>query len=238
MRIDRGRIANMLAATRRIQSFMDSRRALEGPDRTFHPRQSPAALVLALVMVAGAVAFGIFGRSIAGRLSMGGGTPLADFVSLVGDMRGSAILACLQKQEEPALHLEEARGIVQRTLRRGAQIPDPGPDGFELRQVVDIPMAQAQVGAIACATYQGTGASEGRWIHLFMARDDGQYLSFDSLGRPRPLAPGIPIEGELPGRSPSDPAVVIVWSDGPVLHAACFEDEADAERFRDAMGVP
>jgi hypothetical protein len=217
---------------------MDPYRATENPGRTFHPRPSPAALVLALVLVACAVAFGIFGRSIAGRLSMGGGTPLAEFVSLIGGFRGGAIMASLQKREEPDLHTEEARGLVQRTLRRSATIPDLSERGFALRQVVDIPASQAQVGALACVTYQGTGESDDRWILLFLTRDEGQYLRFDSLGRPRPLAPGLAIDGELPGRTPADPAVVIVWSDGPVLHAACFEDESDANRLRDAIGAP
>ena len=217
---------------------MDPHRASENPERAFHPRQSPAALVLALVLVACAVAFGVFGRSVAGRLSMGGGTPLADFVSLVGGYRGGAIMASLQQREEANLHPEEASGLVQRTLRRSATIPDLSGKGFALRQVVDIPASQAQVGALACVTYQGTGDSDGRWVHLFLARDEGQYLRFDSLGRPRPLAPGLSIDGELPGRTPADPAVVIVWSDGPVLHAACFEDESDADRLRDAVGAP
>ena len=75
-------------------------------------------------------------------------------------------------------------------------------------------------------------------MHLFLAPDDGQYLSFDSVGRPRPLAPDLPIEGELPGRTPAQPSVVLVWSDGPVLHVACFEDAADADRLREAIGAP
>jgi hypothetical protein len=208
------------------------------PDRTFHSRQSPAALVLALVLVACAVGFGIFGHSIAGRLSMGGGTPLAEFVSLIGGMRGNATLLCLQKGDEPDVHPEEARGIVQRSLRRSTSIPDLTEHGFALRQVVDVPTTPAQGGTLACVTYQGSGASEGKWVHLFLARDDGQYLRFDSLGRPRPLAPGLSIDGELPGRTPSEPAVVIVWSDGPVLHAACFDDEADADRLHEAVGAP
>ena len=228
----------MLAATRTIQALMDLPRVPEPPQRAFHPRQSRAALVLALVLVACAVAFGIFGRSIAGRLSMGGGTPLSEFVSLIDGLRGAAIMACLQREDEPDLHPEEARGIVQRTLRRSVTLPDLTEQGFALRQVVDMPATLPQVGNLACAIYQGTRGASGRWMHLFLARDDGQYLRFDSLGRPRPMAPGLSIEGELPGRSRADPAVVIVWSDGPVLHAACFEDEADAELLRDAVGAP
>jgi len=228
----------MLAASRRIQSFMDLHHVPASPERAFHPRQSRAALVLALILVAGAVAFGIFGRSIAGRLSMGGGTPLSDFVSLIDGLRGAATMECRQRADEPDLHPEEARGIVQRTLRRGVTLPDLSGQGFALRQIVDMPATLPQVGHMACATYQGTGDGADRWIHLFLARDDGQYLRFDSLGRPRPMAPGLSIEGELPGRSRADPAVVIVWSDGPVLHAACFEDEADAELLREAIGAP
>lgn len=206
--------------------------------QAFHPRPSTAPIVLALVLVAGAVAFGVFGQSIAGRLSMGGGTPLADLVAAAGEMRGRTVVSCLQKPDEPSLHPEEARGLVQRTLRRSPPVPDLTSEGFQLRQVADIPFLHAQAGAVACATYQGQDASTGRWVHLFLLRDEGQFLRFDSLGRPRPLAPGMAIEGSLPGRTPADPAVVVVWSDGPVLHLACFEDESDADRLRDAVGAP
>lgn len=217
---------------------MGPQRETDRPERAFHPRQSTAALVLALVLVACAVAFGIFGRSIAGRLSMGGGTPLSEVVSVIDGLRGAATLACVQRADEPDLHPEEARGIVQRTLRRSVTLPDLAAHGFVLRQVVDMPTTLPQVGTLACATYQGGGEAADRWVHLFLARDEGQYLRFDSLGRPRPLAPGLSIEGELAGRSRVDPAVVIVWSDGPMLHAACFEDEADAVLLRDAIGAP
>lgn len=208
------------------------------PGGVFHPRPSPAAIVLVMILVGTAVLFGVLGPSIAGRLSMGGGMPLAEVVAFAGSLRGDAVMKCLQLREEPDLHVEEARGIARQALRRNASVPDLQDMGFALRQVARVSLPGSSPERAACATWQGTGESEGRWVHLFLAPDDGQYLSFDSVGRPRPLAPDLPIEGELPGRTPAQPSVVLVWSDGPVLHVACFEDAADADRLREAIGAP
>jgi len=208
------------------------------PAGVFHPRPSPAAIAIVLMLVGTAVLFGVLGPSIAGRLSMGGGVPLSEVVTFAGSLRGDAMMKCQQLQDDSDLHVEEARGIVRQALRRNAAVPDLQGSGFALRQVARVSLPGSAPERAACATWQGTGESDGHWVHLFLAPDDGQYLSFDSVGRPRPLAPDLPIEGELPGRLPGQTAVVLVWSDGPVLHVACFEDAADADRLREAIGVP
>jgi hypothetical protein len=204
----------------------------------FHPRPSAGPLLLVLVLVGGAIAFGIFGHAIAGRLSLGGGTPLSDVVGFAGSLRDDAMLQCLQSREEGDLHPQEARSIAQQTLRRSVSVPDLSASGFALRQVARVSLPGSGRDRSVCATYRSGGDFDGRWVHLFLAPDDGQYLSFDSVGRPRPLAPDLTIEGDLPGRNPTQPAVALVWSDGPILHVACFDDADDAEEVREAIGAP
>ena len=217
---------------------MDSPRPSDRPRGAFHPRPSPLALVLSLVLVGAAVVFGIFGRSIAGRLSHGGGMPLADLVSEAEALRAPALLQCVQERDEPDLHLEEARGIAQRTLRRPGGVPDLSESGYALRHAVPVQLPYAGTPRSVCLTYRGQDEAEGHWLHLFLVPDDGQFLSFDSVGRPRALVPDLAIEGELPGRQPSQVDPVLVWSDGTVLRVACFDETAEVDRVRAALGVP
>jgi hypothetical protein len=218
---------------------MDLEEAPE-PARTgaFHPRPSPAALTLALLLVACAVLAGIFGRSIGGRLSFGGGRPLGDVVGDVGQLRTDAIAECLSDLEAPELHPEEARAIVRETLRRPGSFPTLSESGYELRQVRPVRFSRHGVDRMVCATYRGIGDRRNSWLQLFLLPDDGQFLSFDSLGRPRPLVPELTIEDSLPGLMSEREAAVLVWSDGPVLHLACFPDADEAERLREAIGAP
>lgn len=204
----------------------------------FHPRPSSGAILLVLVLVGGAIAFGVFGHSIAGRLSLGGGMPLADVVAMAGNLRESARLECLQSSSDDPLHPEEARGIVQQVLRRSAALPDLTESGFTLCQVVRVSLPGSGRDRAVCATYRSQGEFDVRWIHLFLAPDDGQYLSFDSVGRPQPLPPDLSIDGNLPGRRATQPSAAVVWSDGPVLHLACFDTETDADELRETIGAP
>lgn len=213
-----------------------------GPDKSshgaFHPRPSPLALALSLILVGAAVTFGIFGRSIASRLSHGGGMPLAELVAEAETLREPALMRCVQERDEPDLHLEEARGITQRTLRRPGGVPDLSESGYALRHAVPVQLPYAGTPRSVCLTYRGRDGAEGHWLHLFLVPDDGQFLSFDSVGRPRALVPDLAIEGELPGRQPAQVDPVLVWSDGTVLHVACFDEPDEADRVRAALGVP
>jgi hypothetical protein len=82
--------------------------------------------------------------------------------------------------------------------------------------------------------YQGRGQANERWVLLFVAADEGQYLAFDARGRPRPLSADQTLEGELPGME----STALVWSDGEGLRLACFENTADADAARAPLGAP
>ena len=202
----------------------------------FHPRPSLPAIVLSGAMVAAAVLFGIYGPSIAGRQSHGGGTPLADLVNSAAEARADQITGAMAESEEPDLHPEEARAALRQLVQRSTSAPDLRPLGYTLRRVAPVSLAGAPYRA-AALTYRGDESAPGRWVVIFLAADDGQFLSYDSLGRPRPLAPDITLEGEMPTPQ-GTMATALVWSDSPVLWVASFDDEDEAERLRDAVGAP
>lgn len=199
----------------------------------FDQAPSRPAIALSVILVVAAVLFGIFGPTVAGRLSHGGGLPLSEVLAGAAPMRYRAIMDTLEAGDGPDLASEEAKGLLRRLTGRGQAVPDLSTVGFHLQRIGPVSLPGAAYRA-AVAVYRGRGEADGRWILLFLAADDGQYLSFDSLGRPRPLSAGQTLEDELPGRD----STALVWSDGNLLHLACFENEADAEATREALGAP
>lgn len=202
----------------------------------FHPRPSAPAIALTVLMVAGAILFGIFGPPVAGRVSQAGGVPLADVLADASEPRAREIVQAMQEADQPDLHPEEARGAVRRLTSRSIRVPALDEMGYHLRRVGPVNLSGA-VYRGAAITYRGRDEAAGRWLVIFVAADDGQFLSYDSLGRPRPLTPDLALEGEI-ATALGDPAAAVVWSDSPVLWIASFDDAAEAARMHDAVGAP
>ena len=202
----------------------------------FSHRPSALPVALSLLLVTGAILFGIYGPQIAGRLSQSGGVPLVDMVDAAGDMRLGAVMETLREKDAPDLNLQEARGLVQRFIGRSAAVQNLASVGYHLKRVGPAsPPGAKYRGAVL--VYRGEGEQTGHWVVLFMAADEGQFISFDSLGRPRPLMPDMTLEGELAQQTGGD-ATALVWSDGPVLHVACFETADEAQRVCEAIAAP
>lgn len=199
-------------------------------------KPSVAAIALTVLMVAGAILFGIFGPPVAGRISQAGGVPLAEVLADASEPRAREIVQAMQEAGEADLHPEEARAALRRLTGRTIRVPALEDAGYHLRRVGPVNLSGA-VYRGAAMTYRGADDAAGHWLVIFVAADDGQFLSYDSLGRPRPLAPDLALEGEI-ATALGDPAVAIVWSDSPVLWIAAFDDASEADRVRDAVGAP
>lgn len=199
----------------------------------FQRSPSIPAIVISALLVLGAVAFGILGPTVAGRLSHGGGLPLADVLAAAADLRYRVILDTLEAGDGPDLAIEEAKGALRQSMGRQVALPDLAGMGFHLQRVGPVSLPGANFRS-AVAVWRGRGDAQGRWILLFVVADEGQFLAFDALGRPRHLSPDQTLENDLPGRE----SLALVWSDGAVLHLACFETVADADATRGALGAP
>lgn len=199
-------------------------------------RASLPAVILTLLAVAGAVAFGIYGPPVAGRSGLGGAVPVGDVVDAAAEPIVQAIRSDLGSGDATGLATQEAKGLLVKYLGRATPLPDLVSLGYGLRQVVPLSLPGAAYRA-AGALYRGVGEQDGRWVMLLLCADDGQYLTFDSLGRPHPLVPDVSFDGELPARS-GGPTAALVWSDGRLLHVACVEDDEEADRLREALGAP
>ena len=202
----------------------------------FHPRPSAPAIALTGLMVAGAILFGIYGPPVAGRVSQAGGVPLAEVLADAAEPRAREIVQAMQEAAQPDLHPEEARATIRRLTNRSVHVPNLDEMGYHLRRVGPVNLSGA-VYRSAAITYRGADEAAGHWLVVFVAADDGQFLSYDSLGRPRPLAPDLALEGEITTMI-GEPLVAVVWSDSPVLWVASFDDAAEAARLRSAVGAP
>lgn len=199
-------------------------------------RASLPAVLLTLLAVAGAVAFGIYGPPVAGRSGLGGAIPVGDVVDAASEPITQAIRADISSGDATDLAMEEAKGLLQRHLGRVTMLPDLSEMGYGLRQVLPMSLPGAAYRG-AGVLWRGRGEQEGRWVMLLLCADDGQYLTFDSLGRPHPLVTDTTFDGELAARS-GGPTAALVWSDGRLLRVACVEDDEEAERLREVLGAP
>lgn len=203
------------------------------PPSPFRPTLSIPAVAATALLVASAVLFGIFGPPVAGRLGLGGGIPIVELVDAAAALYPSSVLDTIDQGDASDLASEEARGLVRQLVGRSMVPPDLSDAGFRLRRVGPVSLPGAAFRG-AVAVYQGTGAASPRWILLFLVADDGQYLSFDAMGRPRPMPTGRSFDEPLPGRG----RVAVAWSDGQLLRLALFDTEADAEVARGPLGAP
>ena len=150
------------------------------PPGLFSHRPSALPVALSLLLVTGAILFGIYGPQIAGRLSQSGGVPLVDMVDAAGDMRLGAVMETLREKDAPDLNLQEARGLVQRLIGRNAAVQNLASMGYHLKRVGPAsPPGAKYRGAVL--VYRGEGEQTGHWVVLIMAADEGQFISFDEV---------------------------------------------------------
>ncbi len=79
--------------------------------------------------------------------------------------------------------------------------------------------------------------NNGLWLVLYLAADDGQYLSFDELGRARQFTPSNFLWENIAVNS-EDQSLILIWSNGPVLFLACVEDDQEAEKIQIILTSP
>ncbi|MFM1831161.1 MAG: hypothetical protein RLZZ558_1501 [Planctomycetota bacterium] len=212
---------------------MTSQEPREGGRGAFHPRVSVTAIVLSTVLVAGAVLFGIFGPPVASRLTHGGGVPLSEVLDAAADLRFRVIVDAMSDNDPEPLDPQEARGLIRQHMGASMAPPDLAAADFRLRRVVSVALPGSPYRSCALVYRRNTPGAEA-WITLFLAVDDGQYVTFDALGRPRPMPTERTLDGELPGAE----SLALLWSDGPTLHVACFENAETAEAVGPLLGAP
>jgi len=202
----------------------------------FSHRPSMLAIALSLFLVAGTILFGIYGPSVASRLNQSGGVALAEVLDEAAELRVRVVFDTLQLKGVEDLNMQEAVGQVRQFTGRTMVPRDLTALGYHLQSVNSVQLPGAKYHAVALV-YRGKGEASGHWFVLFLAADDEQFLWFDSVGRAHPLMTESALDGVLVSSS-SDDGVALIWSDGPLLYVACFEDAAQSHALRNALDAP
>lgn len=214
---------------------------------SFHSRGTaqPSALAIALCMliVAGAVLFGIFGPGIAQRSQLGGRVTLGELVAAAAAL-GDGFHANALRSRVPSLDgadrtddagsRESVEHAIRSALGTETTVPDLSPHRFSIASSGAVALRNERPDAFAIFYL---AADRRRSVTLVLAPDDGRAFIFDDFGRPIPLDPGRLVEERL-DRFPRDDSVALVWSDGSLLHIAIVPSEDDAAAMRAALGAP
>jgi hypothetical protein len=199
-------------------------------------RISITAVIIVFFSVGGAIFFGVYGPRIADRLTVLGGIPLSDVMGAAAELNGQAQLSCQHDESIEPLQVNEQGPLLSRLLGRTLQAPNLGEAGYELQKISGTSLPGAPY---RCAelVYKQTTPNANHCLALYLAADDGQYVSFDKLGRSHPFMPNnlLVIDfadgGETGG-------IIFIWSDGLVLYLACVEDEQEFEQLESLLGAP
>jgi hypothetical protein len=149
------------------------------------------AVAASLMLVAGAVLFGIFGPRIGTRIETTTATTVAEVAAVVVDEHEQCTVhdSC-SMQRAPWRSPAEASRELSRLLHRELRIPDLESAGFSFccGSQTTIPGAGAQSGHLLYCRMEGDSCA---WLSVFVAPVETRYLASDSLGRTGPLDCGI-----------------------------------------------
>ncbi len=199
-------------------------------------------MVLCVLIVAGAVLFGIFGPGIAQRSQLGNRLALADLVSAAASMRDRLVAGALRPRsptlrsddEAERIDAEKVAGEMRAALGAEAMPPDLAGHGFELVSAGPSIVHGSSPDSFSLG-YLRRDPLE--CVVLVLVPDDGRFVSFDEFGRPVALLPGRTLMEPLE-RAPGDESVALVWSTGAVVVAAIVPDAAAAAALRASLGAP
>ncbi len=197
-------------------------------------RISKVAVLFALFTVLGAVVFGVYGPKIAARLTLLGGITLDEVLHAAAYLRAGAIMELQSNTPELSLIPEQQNATLTRLLGRSCRLPQFEKAGYQLQRVSAVSLPGASFRSVELV-YQSVDDTDKKWLVLYMAADDGQFLSFDELGRSHQFVPDNLILESIE-RNDEDASLIMIWSDGPVLYLACIEDQDEIEKLLPYLG--
>ncbi len=195
---------------------------------------SKVAVTIALLTVAAAVVFGIYGPKIADHLTHLGGVPLGDVIEAAQILRSKAILASMQQENGTELNADQH--IVSRFLGRTCSAPYLSEIGYHLIKVSPASLPGAPFHSVELI-YKNMEANGAHILVVYLLADDGQYVCFDPLGRTIPFMQDDSIIENI-SVSTDDESMVLIWSDGPVITLAYVDDQQEAEKIQAFIDVP
>jgi len=193
------------------------------------------AVTIALFLVLVAILFGIYGPKIANRLTLMGGVPLSEIVDASAHLRKNAILKYQQHENETPIKGAELDAKVSQLLGRPCAIPDLTEAGYQLWQVAPASLPGAPYRS-AELVYRNTLSNDARWLVLYLAADNGQYLIYNAFSSARQFMPDTFVLEDI-SATETDTSMILIWSDGPVLYLACVDNQHEAEMLQSFLSA-
>ncbi|MSQ91027.1 MAG: hypothetical protein EXS01_06530 [Phycisphaerales bacterium] len=196
---------------------------------------NPLALTLTLVLVGCAVLVGVFGPRLRERAS-GAWTALSE----VSDAARQIAL----RMEIEAIHRPlgattpsraDLAALVRSSLANDWRPPDFTAEGFV--PVLAGPALLPGSDSSLAILYEGSGELSDNYLALFVARDRGEFASFNEYGQIEPFSDKATI---IEPDDPSDPrsGATLVFRPSDLLVVVRTRDVAALERVRSALGAP
>ncbi|MFO0873575.1 MAG: hypothetical protein U0575_06340 [Phycisphaerales bacterium] len=201
----------------------------EGPRRA-----NWLAVAASLLLVCGAVLFGMFGPRVAERTGRGGDTPVTEVAAtLASESEYSNTHATCSAQDQPWRSPDEAERNLASLLRRPVTIPNLESAGFNFccGGPCCVPGACDRGGQLLyCRPSEGGDGC--RWLSIFVAPVETQYLAFDPFGRTGPLECGIHYSLMMPAGGEMH-----YWCDGHVTWFVRAAEGIDFDEVQELFPV-
>lgn len=207
------------------------------PGRDNQNAVSAVAIAGSLLVVLGAILFGIFGPRITERAARNPRVAVGDVVDVASVLHLRVITRLIHNPDPPPLDDSDLDSRVERMFDMNVSLPDVPSLGYELVGVeaVELPgwSDSLQLTWMQPNPERRPGDPLG-FIDLYLLRDTGQYVIYDMFSRPMPL-----ISGDIYQSDQSDLAEFqlpsLVWSDGSMLYLACFTTEIELDSMRNLV---
>lgn len=205
--------------------------------RDFFSRRdtSPIILLVALALVAGAVAIGVFGRRLEERATQTM-IPLGDIADAARQIQARMQFEAIHRQIDAAPPTRaELATIIDASLKSEWRPPDLGPSGFVPILAGPVEMPGEIVGVVIL--FERLGDLNDRFLTIFVLNDNGQFATFDEYGKIEPLMTARSIM-ELDDQTNPNSGATLAFSDGALLFIVRADDMTTLDDIRGALGAP
>ncbi len=205
--------------------------------RDFFSRRntSPIILLVALALVAGAVAIGVFGRRLEERATQTM-IPLGDIADAARQIQARMQFEAIHRQIDAAPPTRaELATIIDASLKSEWRPPDLAASGFVPILAGPVEMPGEIVGVVIL--FERLGDLNDRFLTIFVLNDNGQFATFDEYGKIEPLITARSIM-ELDDQTNPNSGATLAFSDGALLFIVRADDMTTLDDIRGALGAP
>lgn len=190
---------------------------------------------MALAIVAGAVAIGVFGRRLEERAAQTM-IPLGDIADAARQIQARMQFEAIHRQIDAAPPTRaELATIIDASLKSEWRPPNLATSEFVPILAGPVEMPGESVGVVIL--FERLGDLNDRFLTIFVMNDNGQFATFDEYGKIEPLIAVRSIM-ELDDQTNPNSGATLAFSDGALLFIVRADDMTTLDEIRGALGAP